>query len=544
MEWNTVVDVLCVGSGAGGLSAAITAAEAGARVLVVEKDKTVGGVTGMSSGQCWVGGNALAKAANIPDSREETFQYLSHLAQGLADPELQTVFVDEANNTIDYLTATIGIPFKVVKDYPDYYYPAVKGSKSSGRYLEVEPFKGEQLGEWAERCIVSSYGHHYSYTTSQEWIDHQSGEGRPIWECLEQHVGGDERCAGAGLSAHMVKAALDRKVDIWLESGAVKLIIENGKVLGATIATPDGEQHVRAERGVVLATGGYDWNEEMVKHYEALPEFGSMCPPTIEGDHLVMAAEAGAIPHAARAPAQTPVFIGYKVPGELVYERPSYRMLLPGAPHSIIVNHHGRRFANDSFYPDVATKVGRFDGQEQGMANWPAWLVFDQNMLDKYGLLPFFPGQPLSEGMAESADTPEELAKKVGIDAEGLLVELERYNSLCESGVDEDFARGTVPWGSVMTGDPSIKTNPNMAPLLKAPFYAVKIERVVMGVPTTGLKVDKNASVINARGEPVSGLYAAGNSAAWLDIGGGYNSGIANTRGLVQGHLAVKHMLA
>jgi len=218
-------------------------------------------------------------------------------------------------------------------------------------------------------------------------------------------------------------------------------------------------------------------------------------------------------------------------------------MLLPGTPHSIIVNRRGERFANDSFYPDVATKVARFDGQEEGMPNWPAWLVFDDNMRERYGLLPFFPGQELAEGMAQSAATLEELAALTGIDAAGLKAAVQRFNGHCETGVDPDFGRGTVPWGALMTGDPSLEKNPNMAPLTKAPFHAVKLERVVMGTPSTGLKVDEFAQVINARGEAVRGLYAAGNAAAWIDIGGGYNSGISNTRGLLQGFVAARDML-
>lgn len=543
MNWYAIVDVLCVGSGAGGLAAAITAADTGAKVLVVEKDSKVGGVTGISSGQCWIGGSKLAEQAGIADSREETLEYLEHLAQGLGDPKLREAFVDRGNEVIDFLTDRIGVPFQVVEDYPDYYYPALKSGKAGGRYLEVRPFPASDLGEWADRCIVTSYGDHYAYTMSGEWVRHQDGSGPRIWDVLAEHVSKDERCAGAGLAAWLLKAALDRGVTFWLETPAVRLITENGAVIGVTVSGPDGERHIRACRGVLLATSGYDWNKDMVTRYEALPDAGTMCPPTVTGDHLVMAAEVGAIPYAARSPAQNSVFVGYKVPGEQIYGQPSYRMLIPGTPHSIIVNHRGKRFANDSFYPDVATKVARFDGQEEGMPNWPAWLVFDDSMREKYGLLPFFPGQDWSEGMAQSADTLEALARLTGIDAEGLLDTVQRYNGFCEDGVDPDFGRGTVPWGALMTGDPSLDKNPNMAPLVKGPFHAVKLERVVMGTASTGLKVDEHAQVINARGEPVTGLYAAGNAAAWIDIGGGYNSGISNTRGLLQGHVAARDML-
>src|ERR1700709_2390829 len=154
------------------------------------------------------------------------------------------------------------------------------------------------------------------------------------------------------------------------------------------------------------------------------------------------------------------MLVGYKVPPELIYGKTSYRMWLPGAPHCIAVNSKGMRFANDAFSPDVATKVARLDGQEDGVPNWPAWIVFDQNMLDKYGMLPAWPGQPLPEGMAISAPTLEELATKTGIAPNGLTTTVARFNSFCETGKDEDFARGSVPWSRIMTGDPRLP-NPN-----------------------------------------------------------------------------------
>ena len=233
MNEDVEVDLLCVGSGAGGMSAAITAAEAGASVLVVEKDSRVGGVTGISSGQCWLGANTLAAAAGIDDSREATLAYLGHLAQGLADTKLQEVFVDKGREVVDYLGRVIGIPFTVVRGYPDYYYPAVVGSRPEGRYLEVAPFPAHALGEWADRCIVTPYGPHYAYTTSAEWVAHQAGTGRPIWECLQEHMARDERCAGAGLAGWMLKAALDRSVEFWLESPATSLLQRPSSLPGA-----------------------------------------------------------------------------------------------------------------------------------------------------------------------------------------------------------------------------------------------------------------------------------------------------------------------
>lgn len=541
MDWDESVDVVCVGSGIGGLSAALTAAERGASVLVLEKFELLGGVSALSSGQLWLGPNHLAQEAGIADTDEEASAYLTHLSQGFSTDDRRDVFVQRANEAVRYFTDVIGLEMTVVRGLPDYYYPAVKGSKAEGRYIEVKPFAAERLGEWADRVLTSPYGDGYSYTTSNEWVQMQSG-GDHVGACLQRHLAAGERCAGAGLAAAQVRAALDRGVQLRAATEVTELVIENGAVLGVIAKDADGSRRIEARRGVILATGGYDWRRDLVRAFDALPEAGTMAPPSVTGDHLTMAAKAGAIPVPARAPSQSPIFIGYKVPAETIYGHGSYRMWLPGNPHQIAVNRSGRRFANDSFYPDVATKVARFDGQEQGMPNWPAWIVFDQNLVDKYGMMPTWPGQPLSEGMAIQADSLDALAVETGIDAEGLRDTVARFNGFCETGTDEDFGRGTVPWGRIMTGDPRLP-NPNLGPIERGPFYATRIERVTMGVPTAGLPIDIDARVIAADGRPVPGLYAAGNSAAWLDIGGGYNSGIANTRGMLYGYLAALAMM-
>jgi 3-oxosteroid 1-dehydrogenase len=543
MNFDRHVDLICVGSGAGGMSAAIAASEAGLQALVVEKDDKVGGVQALSSGQIWLGATHLQSRLGMADSRAELASYLDNLSQGLAVPAMRDMFIDRGNEALRFLDERIGIPFMVVRGLPAYFYPRLSGSCAEGRYLEVKPIRGAILGEWAARCATSPYGAGYSYTTSSEWVAMQVSQGRFIGDCLQEHLAADERCAGAGLAVWLLKAALDRKVEVLVESPATDLACEAGRVTGAIVATPRGPVSIGARRGVVLATSGYDWNAELVRAFEALPHAGSMCPPTVEGDHFKLAAAAGAIPLAARAPAQTPIFVGYPVPSETVHGRPSHRMLLPGHPHSIIVNAKGKRFCDDGFYPDVAVKVARFDGADVGMPNWPAWLIFDDDYRQKYGLMPAYPGQPIPEGMAFQAANVDALARAAGIDPEGVAATVQRFNQFAATGVDLDFGRGTVPWGRIMTGDPR-RSNWNLGPIARSPFYAVKLERVVMGVPTVGLAIDVHARVLNARGTPVGGLYAAGNSAAWTDIGGGYNSGIANMRGLLQGYVAARHMAA
>lgn len=540
MDWDAQFDIVCVGSGLGGLSAALTGAQRGASVIVLEKFAQLGGVSALSSGQLWLGPNHLAEEAGIADSMADANAYLGHLNQGFAVPALRDVYFEHSRQALRYFTDVIGLEMQVVRGLPDYYYPLVDGAAAQGRYVEVKPFAAERLGALADVVLTSPYGDGYSYTMSSEWIDMQAG-GTFIGDRLAQHLAAGERCAGAGLAAAQIVTAVARGVDLRASSEVVRLIVENGAVQGVIMRDATGDHAIRARRGVMLATGGYDWRPDLVRAFDALPHAGSMAPPSVTGDHFALAAAAGAMPLPARAPSQTPIFLGYAVPGESIYGQPSTRMWLPGAPHSIVVNRKGQRFADDSFYPDLATRVARFDGQEGGFANWPAWIIFDQDMLDNYGLLPAWPGQPLPEGMAMSAPTLEALADAAGIDVAGLYATVERFNGFCVDGSDDDFGRGKMPWPRIMTGDPRLP-HPNMAPVGRAPFYAVPLMRVTMGVPTAGLPIDADGQVIDAHGDPVAGLYAAGNAAAWMDWGGGYNSGIANMRGMLYGHRAALRM--
>ncbi|WCP15423.1 3-oxosteroid 1-dehydrogenase [Sphingobium sp. AntQ-1] len=540
MDWDSSFDIVCVGSGIGGLSAALTGAQSGARVVVLEKFVQLGGVSALSSGQLWLGPNHLAEEAGMTDSMAAANAYLGHLNQGFAVPALRDVYFEHSRQALRYFTDVIGLEMQVVRGLPDYYYPLVDGSAAQGRYVEIKPFAADRLGDLAHDVLASPYGDGYSYTTSNEWIDMQDG-GAFIGDRLAQHLAAGERCAGAGLAAAQVVAAVERGVALHASSEVVRLVVEDGEVRGVIMRDALGDHAIQARLGVVLATGGYDWRADLVRAFDALPQAGSMAPPSITGDHFALAAAAGALPLPARAPSQTPIFLGYAVPGENIYGQASTRMWLPGAPHSIVVNRKGQRFADDSFYPDLATRVARFDGQEGGLANWPAWIIFDQDMLDKYGLLPAWPGQPLPDGMAISAPTLEALAGKTGIALPGLCATVESFNDFCADGVDHDFGRGKMPWPRIMTGDPRLP-HPNMAPIARAPFHAVPLMRVTMGVPTAGLPIDMDGQVIDPHGKPICGLYAAGNAAAWLDWGGGYNSGIANMRGMLYGHRAALAM--
>ena len=545
-QYDDDYDVICAGAGIGGLSAAITAAERGARVLVVEKLDKLGGVSALSLGQLWPGPNNVAEDLGIADSNSEAQKYLDYLSQGLSIESLRKEYLARSRETVEFFTETVGLDLTVIRGLPDYYYPSVAGSTSEGRFLEIRPFSGKRLGEWADRVLTSPYGPNYSYVTGNEFLEAQMGR-ENIVECLQRHMKADERCGGAGLSAALVHAALERKVELRTSTTVAKLLTEGSVIVGivaqqaATDTIQEKSFRFRARKGVVLATGGYDWRKDLIQSFDGLQDTGTMVPPTVTGDHIVLASQVGAIPVNARLPSQSPIFIGYRVPNETIFGHPSSRLLMAGAPHSMIVNRSGRRFANDGFYHDVVLKAAYYSGQAEGMTNWPAWLVFDQNMLDKYGLQPSAPGEPLPAGLAMQAENLSALAELAGINALALSETVERFNGFCKSGVDTDFARGTVLWSALMAGDMKLP-NPNLGEIERGPFYAVKLQHVSLGAENAGLPIDGDGNVLTPMGDRIQGLYATGNSTAWQDWGGGYSSGVAGMRGMLYGFRAALQM--
>jgi 3-oxosteroid 1-dehydrogenase len=244
---------------------------------------------------------------------------------------------------------------------------------------------------------------------------------------------------------------------------------------------------------------------------------------------------------AAVPPTNLAMFYGYHIPGEEHEGKPLYRSSWEcGCPHAIWVNRAGKRFCDESFYKDYQPRLRAWDGQRQAMPNLPPFLIFDGSYRERYPLGSFMPGQEIPEELAVRADTPRALASKLGIDADEFERTLERYNRFAEQGEDPDFHSGSRPWSVRLAGDPSLP-NPCVAPLDKPPFYGVRLVPVGVGINSHGLRTNRHAQVLHVRGRPIPGLYAAGNSAALLDLGGGYQSGTSNARAITWGWLAGRH---
>ncbi|GGJ67478.1 FAD-dependent oxidoreductase [Streptomyces brasiliensis] len=519
------VDVVCVGSGVGGCAAAATAAHAGAEVLLVEKSRFVGGVTAYSGGQVWIPASRQQAELGIEDTVEDGVAYLEELAQGWGDHERTSSLLHAAKEALEYFEDEHAFAARVIKDLPDYYYPLFPHAAADGRYVEPKPIDTELLGELGpvlRRSPIGSSG---------------GGLGK---DGAEGSVGGRFVQMGEGLAAHFVHAAQQAGVGIWTESPARELLVEDGRVVGVRVATPDGDVVVRARKGVVLATGGYDWNPDMVHRFEGvLDSHGSAAPAGIEGDHIVMAAPTGAA--LAFQPASRNVMqVGFptgKIDEDGHDLHSSYRAV---NPHEIIVNRSGRRFANESFYPALSASMQTLDGNDHSLPNWPCWLIFDSAYLELGA------DRAPSLDLAVSADTIAELAELAGIDADGLAATVAAYNRMCAEGRDTEWGRGEQPWsmelfaGAETTDD----HNPSLGPIDRAPFYAARMSRVQFGIGSAGLSIDRDARVLRYTGEPVEGLYAVGNSAGRDDVGAALQSGVANMRGLTYGYLAGKHAAA
>ncbi len=541
-KWDLEVDLVAVGSGLGGVSAAIVARDRGLSVAILEKAPRLGGVSGFGGGEVFVPNNHKMRELGIEDSDEAGRQYLEFLTAGFAVPAHTRKLLTTCREAIEYMGREAGVKWIAVEGLPDYYYPKVAGAHAGGRYLSVDLFEGSSLGEWQQKTY--SMTPHVPPGALHKEMYAWGGLARVVewdYELIGQRIAKDLRSFGPGLMGYFVKAAvIDREIPAYTDTPVRELVTENGEVIGVRAERDGADFFVRARRGVVLAVGGYDHNREMARQFEGMPDWNSACPPYLDGDNIVMGGEIGAALFAV--PSQNlGMFYGYNIPGEETDGKPLYRASWEcGVPHAIWVNKKGERFCDEATYKDYQPRLRQWDGQKQEMPNIPPCLIFDQNYRDRYPLGSFMPGQEIPAELAVQADTPRELAGKIGVDPDGLERTLDRFNRYAEKGEDPDFNRGSFAWSVRLVGDMSYP-NPCIGPLNKPPYYGVRLVPVSVGINSHGLKTDTDARVIHLRGHVIPGFYAVGNSAALQDLGGGYQSGTSNMRAITWGYIAGRH---
>jgi len=536
-RFDRVVDVVVVGSGAAGLTAATLAHDGGSEVLVVEKADLIGGTTGVSGGMPWVPVNAHMSEVGSTDTRDEALRYIRRLTLGREpDPELLEVYVDRAPEMLEYLETHTPLRMTAPSAFNDYY-ADLPGGKECGRSLEPAPFDARRaLGDDAGRLRTSP---HLPWLTMEEGAKFLRGGAPPDAELAAGRQASDVRVLGAALVASLYKGLVDRGVEVLTATAADELVMSGGEVTGVVCRTAGGAVALGARRGVVLASGGFEWNDAMVQAFigtSLLP----LGPPSNEGDGLRMAMEAGArLANMSSFWGQPAVLEpGFVYDGREIPQMASFR----STPGVIVVNRYGRRFVNEAAtYQDFPKVLGAFDPSTVDYPNQGHhWAVFDQGVKDRAFVLPSVPpGQPAPDWVLR-ADSIRELAGEIDVDPGELEATVARWNANVAAGEDPDFRRGTLRFETHMSG---VGPSPAqvLAPVEQPPFYAVELRNGTIGT-NGGVLVDRDGRVRAYRDAVIPGLYAAGNAAASV-FGPAYPGGGATLGpAMTFGYLAGKHV--
>ena len=535
-EWSSAYDWICVGSGASGCTAAIAGHDHGMKTVLLEKDAMIGGITSESAGMIWAPLNPFMKAAGMKDSREEALAYLEYTGGGEAYTrrEYMEHYVDNAPRAIEYLHQKADVKFRLC-ELVEFYYPESPGSKQHGRELIYEPFPAETLGAWRNKVKISPFYHGLS--GALEGLEHNPSMGGLLKGGSDgPHIGhagpirGDEkrlalwrkwlgpkiepmlkkdeehRVAGAALVAYLFRAVLQRGIEVRTETNVAKLRVEDGRVVGVTVHHNGKEENIRANRGVLLGTGG--------------------------GNGLHLAAEAGAdLDTEAELPGLNLSFrTGEKRPDGRPVARANYEQRMR---HSMVVNRFGQRFGNEVSYNGLAS-MNQFDVHgTHRFIHIPFYFLFDSQLLEKYSFAGLPPGNKELLDWVARATTVAELAQKLKIPADRLEATVARFNQFVAQRKDADFGRSPVTLGR----------------LEKPPYYGFQVEPEPDPLRhEITVVVNLNSQVIHYETKkPIPGLYAVG-PRAWIETdqiwGIGYQAGFDLMYITMSGLLAAEHAAA
>jgi 3-oxosteroid 1-dehydrogenase len=534
-------DVIVVGTGAAGLSAALAASVKGARTLVLEKSELIGGTTAMSGGCIWVPNNHLMQRQGLDDSREAALDYIRAVSpDGWHNKEeaLWAAFVDRAPEMLQFVEAHSSVKFEPNRD-PDPYAEEV-GGLTHGRNVAAAPARIGQLGSWADKVRTSTSDVRITYGEIVDdffFANPQRHMPRLLHKLIWRKLTG-RFTRGRALTIGLLKGCLDQGVEIWPGTSVKRLLTEGGRVTGVEAERNDRPISFDASQGVILASGGFEWNPEMMAEHFPGPVEWTASPRTNTGDGQRMAADVGAqMDHMDQALVMGTTPVMYE--GELTGQPASDYFL----PHTMIVNRHGRRFVNEK-QMNVGLAFAEKDPETGTPAHLPAWRIYDAQFATKY---PHAMPSAAFEGNRFRADSLEELAAMIEVDAEGLAETAQRFSDFARAGVDDDFGRGANAWDRNRGGDPKHKPNPTLGTIEKAPFYAMPFKASFLGTKG-GARTNERAEVLDQQSEVIKGLYAAGNVMANAfgskAVGAGTTLGPCLTWGYVAGLSAADSSLS
>lgn len=554
------VDVLVVGTGASGMSAAVTAAAQGLKVLVVEKEPKFGGTTARSGGWLWIPGTRLATEQGIHEPAGAAKTYLKHETTTHFDEKRVDAFLENGPKAIDFFTKKTCVQFDMPPVFPDYH-AEVPGGQPGGRSMVTRPFDGRALGERIKHLApplpeltvfgmmlgsgpeIRHFMRAFKSLTSFLYVTKRLS--RHFLDVLT-HGRGMTLTNGNALAGRLAKAAMDLDIPMWLSSPVKSLITEYDGVSGALVEHEGNTVKITAKYGVVLACGGFphdiERRKQLFPHAPTGKEHFSPSPAANTGDGLRMAEVVGGrvdatIPHAAAW-----------VPASVTMRRDGCKGVMPhfidrAKPGVIAVTPNGRRFTNEgNSYHDFVQAMVKACKNEPEVT---AWLLCDHKALRSYGLgcvapAPLPIGRHIRSGYLKRGRTVADLARLIGVDPATLEATVSEFNASARSGQDPMFGKGSLAYNRYQ-GDALLSPNPCVAPLEHGPFYAIKL--VIGDIGTfAGLITDENTQVLNAAGKPIKGLFAVGNDAASV-MGGNYpGAGITLGPALTFGYVAGAHL--
>jgi 3-oxosteroid 1-dehydrogenase len=547
VNWDEAVDLLIVGSGGGGMVAALAAIDSGIAPLVVEKQSLVGGSTGLSGGMVWLPNNPLMKADGIADSHADGLAYFDDVIGDIgpaSSPARREMFLTAGVEMIECLQR-LGVRMVRCPGYSDYYSNS-KGGNAIGRSVEGAPFDATPLGDWADR-LQPSMAKNYGFvlkTNEVRSVQYFNRSPRAFAVAtrvfLRTAVARIRRrevlTNGASFIGQMLKVLVDkREPPIWTNAAMDDFIVEDGRVVGARITRDGSSLNVQARKGVLLAAGGFGRNAEMRRQYGA-------DQPNEAKWTIANAGDTGEVLQAAmRLGAKTDLLDeAWWLPMAFITD-PSAASLGQGRqrPGAIYVDGTGRRFCNES---NSYVEVGKAMYANRAV---PCWQVFDQGYVGRYitGANLFakrrVPEMLIEKGVIKRGMTIADLAHEIGVPADELTKTVERFNTFAAQGLDPDFGRGQSAYNDCL-GDPGFKPNAALGPLDRGPYFATRIFPGDVGT-CGGVLTNEYAQVIDEHDQVIEGLYATGNITAtvmgrtYLGAGGS----IANT--MVFGYVAARH---
>ncbi len=530
-HWDQQFDVIVVGSGAGGMTAALCAQAQGLSAVVLEKSDKYGGTSAVSGGGIWIPCNDQMAAVGVPDTYEEALAYMQRLTGGEVPAARLEAYLKNAPEMVRYLARSFGVLFRPVAKYPDYF-PSLPGGKPGARTMEPLEFDAAKLGDEFERqrppypgtqvlgrLSMNQVEAHTLFSRGSGWIWLMIRMMLRYWLDLpwRRKTARDRRLTlGQALVAQLRYALLQRNVPVVLDTALESLVEEGGRVTGVVVDQKGQQRRFGARRGVILATGGFESNQAMREQYLPKPTRSdwTAAPGQNTGDGIRAGQALGAKLGFMHLTWGTPTIA---TPGGAPAAGIFVERSLPGC---VVVNGRGQRFVNEAA-PYTEFVYAMYADHAKTGASVPCWMVFDARFRKEYPVGPMLPASFVPESRLPrewqdsvywKADTLEALAAKIGVDAAGLAQSVADINRFAASGVDEQFGKGSDDFQRYYA-DPRIKPNPCLAPIVQAPFYAVRLDAGEIGTKG-GLVTDEHARVLREDGSVIAGLYATGNCSA------------------------------